>query len=135
MKCKDERYRIVYIKDRDETPVAVSALPSASNPDEIIQPEDILNAAESSTDAGGVSYSDAVLDWSPDEFHERLSLHNFENIDDVERYYTENYHFLSGNYGVLLFMYTVLVTKVRCWASFHRSYHILLTAVFGFRRN
>lgn len=107
-------YRIVYIRERRDTTVALSPLPSASNPEENVQVENVLNTGESSTDAGAASYSDAVLNWSPDEFHERLSIHNFDNIDDVERYYTENYHLVSGNYGVLLFMYTVLVTKVRC---------------------
>lgn len=135
MKCKDDRYRIVYIKDQRETAVAAPPMSSASNPEESDQAEEATNAAESSTDEGPAIHSDSVLDWSPDEFHERLSIHNFENIDDVERYYSENYHCVSGNYGVLLFMYTVLMTKVRCRPSFEHSYHFLLTAVFGFHRN
>lgn len=50
---------------------------------------------------------------SPKEFHERLGVLNFESIEQVEKYYTENFNALSGPYGVLLFMYTVLLTKVR----------------------
>lgn len=112
MKCKEDRYRIVYILDQRKTADALSPLATGSTPAENATTEDTLIAAESSTDTGAAGYSDAELEWSPDEFHERLSIHNFENIDDVEKYYSENYHVLSGNYGVLLFMYTVLMTKV-----------------------
>lgn len=113
MKCKDDRYRIVYILDQRKTADALSPIPSDTIPAENATNEDTLNAAESLTDTGAASHSEAAeLEWSPDEFHERLSIHNFENIDDVEKYYAENYHVLSGNYGVLLFMYTVLMTKV-----------------------
>lgn len=56
--------------------------------------------------------SQGVTEWVPDEFHERLSIHACDNIEEVERFYSENYHVLAGNYGVLKFMYTVLLTKV-----------------------
>lgn len=112
MKCKDDRYRIVYILDQRKTTNTLSPLPPVSNPEEsATTAEDALSAAES-LDTGATSHSDFELEWSPDEFHERLSIHNFESIDDVEKYYSENYHVLSGNYGVLLFMYAVLMTKV-----------------------
>lgn len=112
MKCKDDRYRIVYILDQRKTADALSPVPSDTIPAENATNEDTLNAGESLIDTGAASHSEVELEWSPDEFHERLSIHNFENIDDVEKYYAENYHVLSGNYGVLLFMYTVLMTKV-----------------------
>lgn len=118
MKCKDDRYRIVYILDQRKAADALLPLPSASNSEENATAEEIPNAAEPSTDTSAPSQPESELDWSPDEFHERLSIHNFENIDDVERYYSENYHVLIGNYGVLLFMYTVLMTKVRCMLRF-----------------
>lgn len=52
------------------------------------------------------------LEWGPNEFHDHLIVISFQSIDDVERYYSENYHVLTGHYGVLLFMYTVLMSKV-----------------------
>lgn len=52
------------------------------------------------------------VEWSPDEFHERLTVINFDNIDEIEKYYSENLHMLTENYGVLLFMYAVFLTKV-----------------------
>lgn len=56
--------------------------------------------------------SHAPVEWSPDEFHERLSVINFDNIDDIEKYYSDNLHMITEKYGVLLFMYAVFLTKV-----------------------
>lgn len=56
--------------------------------------------------------SHAPVEWSPDEFHERLSVIYFDNIDDIEKYYSGNLHMLTEKYGVLLFMYAVFLTKV-----------------------
>lgn len=50
--------------------------------------------------------------WVPDEFHERLTIRQFDDINDVREFYTRNFHVLSGNFGVLKFMYTVMLTKV-----------------------
>lgn len=108
----------MYIMDQRKDADELSPSPSASNPEENATTEEIPNAAEPSTDTSASSQSESELDWSPDEFHERLSIHSFENIDDVERYYSENFNVLIGNYGVLLFMYTVLMTKVRCMLRF-----------------
>lgn len=112
MKCKDDRYRIVYILDQRKNADALSSLPSASNPTENAPSDEFSEGAEQSTNLGASSQFEPELEWSSDEFHERLSIRNFENIDDVEKYYAENYQILSENYGVLLFMYTVLMTKV-----------------------
>lgn len=60
----------------------------------------------------GPGPSPGVTEWVPDEFHERLSIRTCDNIEEVEKFYTDNYHILTGNYGVLKFMYTVLLTKV-----------------------
>ncbi|XP_016994980.2 ubiquitin carboxyl-terminal hydrolase MINDY-3 homolog [Drosophila takahashii] len=48
---------------------------------------------------------------SPDEFHERLHTLHFEDIGAVARYYVDNYGQLAHTYGVLLFMYSVFLTK------------------------
>lgn len=50
--------------------------------------------------------------WVPDEFHERLRIRIFDDINDVKSFYAENYHVLSGSFGMLKFMYSVLLTKV-----------------------
>lgn len=45
------------------------------------------------------------------EFHERLVINDFESIEDVEKYYSENFDVLSNRFGILLFLYSVLFTK------------------------
>lgn len=51
------------------------------------------------------------LELTPDQFHERLHTLHFEHISEVARYYVDNYSQLSNTYGVLLFMYSVFLTK------------------------
>lgn len=53
------------------------------------------------------------IQFQPDDFHERLLIKNLQNQEDVKKFYTENFGVLSDSYGVLLFMYSVLMTKVR----------------------
>ncbi|XP_052849545.1 ubiquitin carboxyl-terminal hydrolase MINDY-3 homolog [Drosophila gunungcola] len=55
--------------------------------------------------------NDPHRELSPDEFHERLHTLHFEDIATVARYYMENYGQLAHTYGVLLFMYSVFLTK------------------------
>lgn len=50
---------------------------------------------------------------SSDAYHEGLQVLNFDTIEEVEKYYTEHWQVLSGQYGVMLFLYSVLLTKVR----------------------
>lgn len=56
--------------------------------------------------------SEGAVLWVPDEFHERLTIHTYNDISDVKEFYTNNYHVLAGNFGMLKFMYSVLLTKV-----------------------
>lgn len=39
---------------------------------------------------------------SPEQFHERLYVQTIESIDDVEKYYSDNFSMLTGQFGVLL---------------------------------
>lgn len=48
---------------------------------------------------------------TPSVFHEHLIINDFETIEDVEKFYSENYSVLSNRYGVLLFLYSILFTK------------------------
>lgn len=45
------------------------------------------------------------------EFHERLVIVDFQAIEDVEKFYSENYDILSSRFGILLYLYSVLFTK------------------------
>ncbi|XP_055305233.1 ubiquitin carboxyl-terminal hydrolase MINDY-3 homolog isoform X2 [Sitodiplosis mosellana] len=105
-KCKDDKFRIVTLPNEDTVP-SNTAAPAPV-------PELSQVPAESSTStepSANVLPSQRTAGWVPDEFHERLSVHSFDNIEEVEQFYMDNYHVLTGSYGVLKFMYTVLLTK------------------------
>ncbi|KAH8291627.1 hypothetical protein KR018_007419, partial [Drosophila ironensis] len=63
------------------------------------------------TAAAALRDPDPQPELSPDEFHDRLQTLHFEDYDALARYYTENYSQLAHTYGVLLFMYSVFLTK------------------------
>lgn len=67
------------------------------------------------------------FEWSPEEFHERLTVCALDNIDEVEKYYAKNFETISGQYGVLLFMYTVFLTKVNIHSESSASIDGVLT--------
>lgn len=50
-------------------------------------------------------------DLTPERFHERLVIQDYETIEEVEKFYSENYGILSNRYGILLHLYSVLFTK------------------------
>ncbi|KAG4065491.1 hypothetical protein HA402_009052 [Bradysia odoriphaga] len=99
-KCKEHKFRIV-------------TLPDPEVGKEVLE-EDALDDYDKDV---GASSEDAKMnslvsfEWSPEEFHERLSVCSLDNIDEVEKYYAKNFETISGQYGVLLFMYTVFLTK------------------------
>lgn len=49
----------------------------------------------------------------PDDLTELVSITDFNEESEVRSLYTEKFDLLSGTFGVLLFMYSVLLTKVR----------------------
>lgn len=55
-------------------------------------------------------YSSLVID--PLRFHDELRVHCFHCMDDVVKYYFENIEKLKAQYGVLLFLYSVIASKV-----------------------
>lgn len=135
-KCKDDKFRIVTLPDEDTVPSLLTTTPpTTATPAQEAALNQVPAEASSSIEPGAnvcqteiklkdrnvliyfwsllqVASSQGVTEWVPDEFHERLSVHMCDNIEEVERFYAANYHVLTGNYGVLKFMYTVLLTKV-----------------------
>lgn len=108
MKCKLEKYRIVALKKH----------PGDCQDEQKTNNDDL---DEEQLPSGSCSVNEITLneqspsskkeEWTPDQFHERLNVINCESIDDLEKYYTDNYRMLSEQYGLLLFLYTVLLTK------------------------
>lgn len=106
--CKGNTYRVVTLPQEDSVPLA-SEVPSTPE-----TPSQVVPAEQSGASEG------AVL-WVPDEFHERLTIHAYDDINDVKEFYTRNFHLLAGNFGVLKFMYSVLLTKVGAPRHFEKS--------------
>lgn len=46
-------------------------------------------------------------------FHQNLRILMLFNIKDVEKYYYDNIQTLRNQYGILLFLYSVIATRVR----------------------
>lgn len=49
----------------------------------------------------------------PLRFHEDLKVRCFQCLEEVDKYYLDNIGLLKAQYGVLLFLYSVIASKVR----------------------
>lgn len=120
-KCKASRLRIVTlpVEQCSEAKETLTAACDAATDERnlntadpgLMEQESIADETESVAEAGGSVPCNAAEEVSPDEYHKRLHVVHFNTIEEVEKYYTLNFEVLSAKYGVLLFMYTVLLTK------------------------
>ncbi|XP_058063604.1 ubiquitin carboxyl-terminal hydrolase MINDY-3 homolog [Anopheles bellator] len=123
MKCKSDLYRIVSLHTESTVEISASEDGGTDVPDALGGPA-LKNAQEyvrsgGSGDAralhGGTSSLLAagihLGTWTPDAFHKCIAYREFKNIDDVEKFYTQNFHILANECGVLLLLYTILHTK------------------------
>lgn len=69
---------------------------------------DILNNEELSTEEAPDVRSEI---FHSDTFHERLQVECFEGIQEVKQFYVRNFGVLTDKYGVLLFLYSVILSK------------------------
>lgn len=74
----------------------------------------VINGENSENEQKGEPSSE--LEPDPEIFHNSLVIHTFELITDVRRYYKENINLLGKRYGILLFLYSVIATKVSLFA-------------------
>lgn len=112
MKCKNAKYRIAILPQEDIEPSTIE-VPDKT---EIQVQQSNVNQVPGETSQMDVEADTETTIWVPDEFHERLSLQTMDDIEEVKQFYTDNYHILTGNFGVLKFMYSVLLTKVMIFA-------------------
>ena len=45
-------------------------------------------------------------------FHENLRIHTFQNVEEVRKFYLDNIQLLKSQFGILVFLYSVLMTRV-----------------------
>ncbi|KAJ8956229.1 hypothetical protein NQ318_014960 [Aromia moschata] len=96
--CTSQKYYVVYLDSECSESLSASDMNGDKND----------NCAESSI--GNVNmYTTLAVD--PLRFHEELRVHCFQCLDDVNKYYCENIEKLKAQYGVLLFLYSVIASK------------------------
>ncbi|XP_058443531.1 ubiquitin carboxyl-terminal hydrolase MINDY-3 homolog [Malaya genurostris] len=135
-KCKLSKYRVVSLKPRQHSPHVGSTVcpePEMDGDAEMVDALDTLppndegieegvevmvasdlvnrNTAAASPDTAEAGRAITTEPWTPEAFHERLTVTELERIDDVEKYYAGHFQVLADECGVLLLLYTVLLTK------------------------
>ncbi|KAJ8984143.1 hypothetical protein NQ317_017793 [Molorchus minor] len=94
--CTSQKYYIVYLDSEFSESVSASEMNGDKN-DNCIQ------------DSIKRSWNSLVGD--PLRFHEELRMHCFPCLEDVTKYYFENIEKLKAQFGVLLFLYSVIASK------------------------
>uniref|UniRef100_A0A2M4BJQ1 Ubiquitin carboxyl-terminal hydrolase MINDY n=1 Tax=Anopheles marajoara TaxID=58244 RepID=A0A2M4BJQ1_9DIPT len=140
MKCKSDMYRIVSLRsDSTNEPLQMTTTTTATDGPVMMRQasgSDVPDAlgGHALKEAQEARCSPATVDdddpaahegaasllathyyhrriWTPDAFHGRIVYRELEHIDDVQRFYTQNFHILTNECGVLLLLYTILQTK------------------------
>lgn len=113
--CKDRpTFRIVILDKLNDVEKALEATEETAENDDAEQMEMSMDALRSeSNELKGVSetHNSEDEDLTPDKFHERLVIQDFETIEEVEKFYSENFGILENRFGILLHLYSVLFTK------------------------
>lgn len=105
-------FRIVILDKSNDVEKALEASEADSREtDEAEQMDTSLNH-EVSEERNFVTHNNTESDnLTPERFHERLVIQDFETIEEVEKFFSENFTVLSNRYGILLHLYSVLFTK------------------------
>lgn len=109
---EQKTFRIVLLDKLDEVEKAVDASELETNEND--DPERMeTSMSHETSDEGGVSEPRVVNgeELSPQLFHERLVIQDFETKEEIEKFYSDNFAVLSNRYGVLLHLYSVIFTK------------------------
>lgn len=109
LNCKDQpTFRIVILGKLNDVEKALEATEENEEAERMEMSMDALtsetNEVTGVTEAGNEELT-------PDKFHERLVIQDFEAIEEVEKFYSENYGILENRHGILLYLYSVLFTK------------------------
>lgn len=113
LNCKEQQtYRIVVLDKLNDVEKALEASETEETRenDEAEQMETSMNH-EACEQRGYETHNSNDEDLLPDRFHERLLVKDFETIEEVEKFYSENFGILSNRFGILLHLYSVLFTK------------------------
>lgn len=69
-----------------------------------------------------------------DDFHDRLRVERFDSIQEVKQFYARNFRVLTDKYGVLLFLYSTILSKgvENVKSELSDSSDPLIHAVYGY---
>lgn len=98
--CNLRRYFIVYL-DSDVRSESASAAELNGN-----------NASTTTNNPTDSSSSPCRIS-DPMRFHDEIKVRSFQCLDEVDKFYFDNIDLLKTQYGVLLFLYSVIASKVR----------------------
>lgn len=105
-------FRIVILDKSNDVEKALEASEAESRESEEAERMDTSVNHEVSEERGFATQNNTEGDdLTPERFHERLVIQDFETIEEVEKFFSENFTILSNRYGILLHLYSVLFTK------------------------
>lgn len=113
LNSKEQRtFRIVLLDKLDDVEKALDAAElEASENDDAERMETSMSHEPSGESGVSVPRVDNGEELSPQLFHERLVIQDFETKEEIEKFYSDNFTLLSNRYGVLLHLYSVIFTK------------------------
>lgn len=114
LNCKEQpTFRIVLLDKSNDVEKALEAseVETRVNQEEEAERMETSLNHDVSEESGFASSNSDSEDLTPDRFHERLLVKDFENIEEVEKFFSENFGVLNKRYGILLHLYSVLFTK------------------------
>lgn len=109
-KCKDRpTIRVVTLNKTQLVDKAMEASETENSSENVVVGEEQMESSLNYVDESDVNNPEIEI--TLNEFHERLVINDFQAIEDVEKFYSENYDILSSRFGILLYLYSVLFTK------------------------
>lgn len=111
LNCKEKpTFRIVVLDKSNDVEKALEAseVETRENEEEAERMETSLN--HNACEESGIMTPEGE-NLSPDRFHERLLVKDFETIEEVDKFYSENFCILHNRFGILLHLYSVMFTK------------------------
>lgn len=93
--CNVQKYYIVYLSDDFRENIGTVEVNGDTNENDNSSPCFSVN-----------THPNAI------SFHENLKITPVSSIQEVSKYYTENINCLKSMYGILLFLYSVIATRV-----------------------
>lgn len=73
---------------------------------------DLNDASDGILDVNGDNIENGGAEPESTIFHDSLRIHTFQNVEDVRKYFVEHIQSLRLQYGILLFLYSIILTRV-----------------------